>query len=209
MKRQGNEIQVKRTKTGQFAKGTPMKAGPGRPKKIKGTGRPFEDLVLVYEKLGGIAGMVQWAAQNNSNRVEFYKMLIRSVPKELIDRLFKTSEEEQDRKPGIQFIMYDAQIALARVEQLESLLKEHKIALPKSEDLPKLPEKQPLKTSTELLTEKDSEPQPEEPKQLKEPKKELEEPPQRLLTATEILKKHERKQVFDDKSWVTTAEDDN
>ena len=95
---------------------------------------------------------------------------------------------------------------MARVKQLEDLLKKNKIVLPiapKSEGVKKLPSLDDLKPSTELLTEGDSKPPPEKPKQLKEP-----EP--RLLTATEILRQHQREQKSKDQdSWVVTGKDDD
>ena len=61
------------------------KGGPGRPvgsrNKIPGDLRA--DLMTVFERLGGVEGMVAWANESNANKGQFYKMLTSIIPKQL------------------------------------------------------------------------------------------------------------------------------
>jgi len=61
------------------------KGGPGRPvgsrNKIRGDLRA--DLMTVFERLGGVEGMVAWANESNANKGQFYKMLTSIIPKQL------------------------------------------------------------------------------------------------------------------------------
>ncbi len=55
--------------------------GPGRPKgarnKISGTAK--ENIVSVFEKLGGIEGMFGWAGKNDRNRGIFYQSIYSKI----------------------------------------------------------------------------------------------------------------------------------
>jgi hypothetical protein len=59
-----------------------LRAGAGRPKgstnkiprKVK------EDIIEVFESLGGTQGMLEWAIEDPKNKTEFYKMYGRLAP---------------------------------------------------------------------------------------------------------------------------------
>lgn len=115
---------VKRNKKGQFAKGA--KGGPGRPKKIRGTGRPFEDMVAAYGLIGGVEAMVAWACQNNTNRGLFYSLLMRTVPKEVVEKLLLPKHSEESTVK----IEYVPIFYQQRIEQLERFIIEAGLELP-------------------------------------------------------------------------------
>ena len=78
--------------------------GPGRPmgRKNKVPASLREDLITVYEELGGIQGMVEWAKAKEGNRALFYRILASTLPRqvavsarlELDHGLNKLSDEE-------------------------------------------------------------------------------------------------------------------
>ena len=59
--------------------------GPGRPmgslNKVPANLR--DDLITVYEKLGGIQGMVEWAKAKEGNRALFYRILASTLPRQV------------------------------------------------------------------------------------------------------------------------------
>jgi hypothetical protein len=59
--------------------------GPGRPvgSKNKVPANLRDDLVTVYEKLGGIQGMVEWAKAKEGNRALFYRILASTIPRQV------------------------------------------------------------------------------------------------------------------------------
>lgn len=117
---------IKRNGRGRFAKG--KKPGPGRPKKLKGTTRPYEDWIQAYEQLGGIHELVRWAAQNNSNRSQFYSLLLRTIPKESIERLLAPKERAED-VPNIK-IEYVPEWYVERINQLEAFILNNGLKVP-------------------------------------------------------------------------------
>lgn len=127
MTKKDGEKQIKRDKIGRFAKG--KKGGPGRHKKVKSTGRPFEDFITAYEQLGGVAELQRWAAQNNSNRMAFYQMLMRTIPREMIEKLLM-KEQTKDDYPLIQYVRYDPPHCFKRVIQLEEFIKSQGLEIP-------------------------------------------------------------------------------
>ncbi|MBA7471415.1 hypothetical protein ES707_06721 [subsurface metagenome] len=126
--------QVKRDEKGQFAKGTKMKAGPGRPKKIKSTGRPFEDLILAYEQLGGITELVRWANQNNANKMEFYRLLMRTIPKEVIEKLLMRDHVKEDW-PRIEYVSINLERQRLRIQQLEEFIRKQGAVVPEPAEI--------------------------------------------------------------------------
>ena len=70
---------IKPSNLGKFLKS----GGPGRPmgslNKVPANLR--DDLITVYEKLGGIQGMVEWAKAKEGNRALFYRILASTLPK--------------------------------------------------------------------------------------------------------------------------------
>lgn len=127
MTKKDGEKQIKRNEKGQFAKG--KKGGPGRPKKLKGTGRPFEDFITAYETMGGVEELVRWALQNNTNRSQFYSLLMRTIPKETIEKLLLPKMRTDFPLP-IRYVCYDDEIARARVRQLEGFIRENGLEVP-------------------------------------------------------------------------------
>lgn len=117
---------LKRDKKGRFAKGS--KPGPGRPKKAKSSspGKPFEDFIQAYEKLGGIEELVRWANQNNSNKMKFYELLLRIIPKDSIERLLAKKKGEDE----MNVIVFMPARAMKRVEQLEAFIKSKGLKVP-------------------------------------------------------------------------------
>ena len=59
--------------------------GPGRPmgSKNKVPANLRDDLITVYEKLGGIQGMVEWAKAKEGNRALFYRILASTLPRQV------------------------------------------------------------------------------------------------------------------------------
>jgi len=61
------------------------KGGPGRPvgsrNKIPGDLRA--DLMTVFEQLGGVERMVEWAQASNANQGQFYRMWVSTLPKQV------------------------------------------------------------------------------------------------------------------------------
>lgn len=57
----------------------PLPPGPGRPKGVpnKFSGLAKENIVAVFDKIGGIDAMAVWAMENQS---EFYKLYARLLP---------------------------------------------------------------------------------------------------------------------------------
>ena len=59
--------------------------GPGRPRgsvnKVPASLR--DDLITVYEELGGIQGMVEWAKAKEGNRALFYRILASTLPRQV------------------------------------------------------------------------------------------------------------------------------
>ena len=62
-----------------------QRGGPGRPigSKNKVPANLRNDLVTVYEKLGGIQGMVEWAKAKEGNRALFYRILASTLPRQI------------------------------------------------------------------------------------------------------------------------------
>ena len=69
---------LKPSNLGKFLKS----GGPGRPlgRKNKVSANLREDLITVYEELGGIQGMVEWAKAKEGNRALFYRILASTLP---------------------------------------------------------------------------------------------------------------------------------
>lgn len=116
---------VKRSKDGQFAKGA--KPGPGRPKKIKGTGKPMEDFIAIYQGIGGLEEFKRWAVQNNSNQAAFYQMLFRTVPKEVAADLLLPKHVPSEGPLQIQYVNVELK---ARIDQLEAFIVGHSLEVP-------------------------------------------------------------------------------
>jgi hypothetical protein len=59
--------------------------GPGRPmgSKNRVPANLRNDLITVYEQLGGIEGMRDWAKKNDRNRTVFYKILASTLPRQV------------------------------------------------------------------------------------------------------------------------------
>ena len=59
--------------------------GPGRPvgSKNKVPASLRDDLITVYEELGGIQGMVEWAKAKEGNRALFYRILASTLPRQV------------------------------------------------------------------------------------------------------------------------------
>ena len=72
---------IKPSNLGKFLKS----GGPGRPmgslNKVPSNLR--DDLITVYEKLGGIQGMVEWAKAKEGNRALFYRILASTLPRQV------------------------------------------------------------------------------------------------------------------------------
>ena len=62
-----------------------QRGGPGRPmgSKNKVPANLREDLITVYEQLGGIQGMVEWAEAKEGNRALFYRILASTLPRQV------------------------------------------------------------------------------------------------------------------------------
>ena len=62
-----------------------QRGGPGRPmgSKNKVPANLRDDLITVYEKLGGIQGMVEWARAKEGNRALFYRILASTLPRQV------------------------------------------------------------------------------------------------------------------------------
>ena len=62
-----------------------QRGGPGRPvgsrNKVPSILR--DDLITVYEELGGIQGMVEWAKAKEGNRALFYRILASTLPRQV------------------------------------------------------------------------------------------------------------------------------
>jgi len=108
---------VYRNVKGQFMKG--RKGGPGRPKKIKGTGKPMEQFIAVYNDIGGAEELKRWALQNNSNQAAFYSMLFRTVPRDVAADLLLPKHTEEKQPVRIEYVSMHLQ---ERVEQLEAFI---------------------------------------------------------------------------------------
>lgn len=212
----------KRDSKGRFKKGHKSTGGrkPGTiddmlaPSGKKGDVRVLiDDLLTTYAQLGGAKFLTKWAKQNYKNLSRFVDILYKFAPE---PRSF--SPDEADHQP-MRIVYYNDQVMLDRIGELESLLKKNKVTIPKSkkmeqlsENKPRLPEKQPLKTATELIEAKDS----KEPKQLPEAKGEAKEKEPEPLTMTELLlegqqqrgRKRKRRNSDDD-SWVLTADSED
>jgi len=68
-----------------FKKGDP--GGPGRPNGSKSKFSCIkEQFLAAYEHIGGLASLITWANQPK-NKTEFYKMLTKLFPKEIIGEL--------------------------------------------------------------------------------------------------------------------------
>ncbi len=113
-----------RDNKGQFKKG--HKGGPGRSKKAVGTGRPFEDMVAVFGLIGGIETMTKWAKQNNTNMGMFYSLLMRTVPKEVVEKLLLPKHQESTHLT-IEYVPVRCQ---QRVDQLERFIAENGLNVP-------------------------------------------------------------------------------
>ena len=59
--------------------------GPGRPvgSRNKVPANLRNDLITVYEELGGIEGMVEWAKAKEGNRALFYRILASTLPRQV------------------------------------------------------------------------------------------------------------------------------
>ena len=59
--------------------------GPGRPlgSKNRVPANLRNDLITVYEQLGGIQGMVEWAKAKEGNRALFYRILASTLPRQI------------------------------------------------------------------------------------------------------------------------------
>ena len=59
--------------------------GPGRPlgSKNRVPANLRNDLITVYEQLGGIQGMVEWAKAKEGNRALFYRILASTLPRQV------------------------------------------------------------------------------------------------------------------------------
>lgn len=42
-----------------------------------------QSIMSVYNELGGAKGLLKWASRNNDNQTEFYKMLVKILPKDI------------------------------------------------------------------------------------------------------------------------------
>ena len=62
-----------------------QRGGPGRPlgSKNRVPANLRNDLITVYEKLGGIQGMVEWAKAKEGNRALFYRILASTLPRQI------------------------------------------------------------------------------------------------------------------------------
>ena len=58
------------------------RAGAGRPKGVpnKVSRQVKENIISVFEELGGREGMVAWALSDERNRTEFYRMYTKMAP---------------------------------------------------------------------------------------------------------------------------------
>jgi integrase len=72
---------LKPSNLGKFLKS----GGPGRPvgSKNKVPANLRDDLITVYEHLGGIQGMVEWAKAKDGNRALFYRILASTLPRQV------------------------------------------------------------------------------------------------------------------------------
>lgn len=134
MTKTDNKKQVKRDEKGRWAKGTKGRAGPGRRKKVKSTGRPFEDFLEAYQEIGGTPALVSWALQNNSNRSQFYNLLMRAVPREMIEKLLMREHVKEDW-PRIEYVSIDLERQRARILQLEQFIAEQGINIPEPAEI--------------------------------------------------------------------------
>lgn len=110
---------------GRFTKG--KKGGPGRPKKITGTGKPMEDFIEVYNLIGGLEEFKRWALQNNTNQLRFYEMLFRTVPKDVAADLLLPKHSEAKAPLKIEYVPIFLQ---QRVDQLERFIVKAGLELP-------------------------------------------------------------------------------
>jgi len=117
---------VIRDAKGQFKRKS--KGGPGRPKKIKGTGKPMEQFIAVYNDMGGAEELMRWAKQNNSNQQAFYAMLFRTVPRDIAADLLLPKHTEEKQPVRIEYVSMHLQ---ERVEQLEAFILESGLEVPK------------------------------------------------------------------------------
>ena len=62
-----------------------QRGGPGRPlgSKNRVPANLRTDLITVYERLGGIQGMVEWAKAKEGNRALFYRILASTLPRQI------------------------------------------------------------------------------------------------------------------------------
>ncbi|MBA7471400.1 hypothetical protein ES707_06706 [subsurface metagenome] len=126
------EKKVKRDGRGRWAKG--KKGGPGRPKKHRGTGKPFHDFLQAFEALGGLEGLIVWARQNNSNRSQFYSLLMRTVPQKVIEQLLMP--QHQDESPlRIEYVSVDLERQRLRIQQLEEFIRKQGAVVPEPAEI--------------------------------------------------------------------------
>ncbi len=81
--------------------------GQGRPKGVpnKFTSEVKDALLYCFDKLGGAEGLVAWAKKSNSNRLEFYKMVTRLMPRsvevdisgqyDVVEAIRRVTEQEE------------------------------------------------------------------------------------------------------------------
>jgi len=92
-----------------FKKGDP--GGPGRP---NGSKSKFSDMkeqfLAAYEGIGGLDALIAWA-KKEKNKTEFYKMLTKLFPKEIIGELkIGKSVSEYSTEELIELITEDGKL---------------------------------------------------------------------------------------------------
>lgn len=200
-------VSTKRGKKGQFVKGG--KGGPGRPKGAKG--KIGLDFVLgmqeAYYKLGGVRWLVDEAKKSNENARTFMRIMSQFIPQQTLQMiLWEDARKQLPDQAQIIFQSVEVPQLEARVEQLETLLKEKKIALPKAEPLKELPESVPERTSEGISLQGETTDQgkkllPEKTSEKKAP----EIAPKRQLSAAERLRLRQAQE--DSESWAVTKDD--
>jgi hypothetical protein len=75
------QSKIKPSNLGQFR----VSGGPGRPRGSRNRipANLRNDLITVYEELGGIQGMVEWAKAKEGNRALFYRILASTLPRQV------------------------------------------------------------------------------------------------------------------------------
>jgi len=72
---------------------------------------------------------VAWAKQNNSNRSQFYNLLMRAVPREMIEKLLMR-EHVKEEWPRIEYVSIDLERQHLRILQLEGFIKKQGLDVP-------------------------------------------------------------------------------